>query len=59
MVIFIIMVIVFIGVAVILVFVARHHLATYLTLFARHLHDDTSADYGVVFVQGDIRNFEI
>jgi len=43
----------------VLLSVARDDPATHLTLFARRLRDDTSSDYGVVFVQGNIRNFEI
>jgi len=43
----------------ILLSVARDDPATHLTLSARRLRNDTSSDYGVVLVQGNIRNFEI
>jgi len=43
----------------VLLSVARDDPATHLTLSARRLRNDTSSDYGVVLVQGNIRNFEI
>jgi len=43
----------------VLLSVARDNPATHLTLFARRLRDYASSDDGVVFVQGNIRSFEI